>query len=533
MPDAALATRAALALGVSMNASVDPGCAAGNYYPTGASILADIDAFTNDLAGRIGVTGSAAIARLAPASFGIWSTFSVTARAAPFPSPPVGGVYGGGNQGGLFPDTTLMDGLRDRGITPMVYMEPDTVGFTAIADGDYDTYWNDWADAANIWRNESSHIGQKNDKGRYKDSTVILRFAQEMNMKWPPWALATLGGHAGNTIATFQAAWRRIHDIVVRKAPHVKMYYCPWGENAEGGSPTAFYPGDAYCEFVGFDIYDFSGTNTLPGRFQASLNEVHAYASKAKKIIVGEYGILDKGWNHSQRDKFITKGLPWARKNGFKGLVYFDINPRDVCDPSPWLWALSTTRKAYASRSNQRNFQGRYGNGDKPASQAASYSGPLPDDDDAIIISSDDGGIDIAVATYQEGTWTPTLTCATPGDLSVGYGTRIGRYTRIGNRILVMVSLSTSVWTHSTATGALRITGLPFVPVAASSEFLAGAMNRYTKASYTQVLPFINAATGVINFWATGSGQVGASLDAADMPSGTTFTLWASGHYQV
>lgn len=38
---------------------------------------------------------------------------------------------------------------------------------------------------------------------------------------------------------------------------------------------------------------------------------------------------------------------------------------------------------------------------------------------------------------YEEGTWTPVLTFATPGDLSVAYSTQAGSYTKIGRQVMV------------------------------------------------------------------------------------------------
>lgn len=62
---------------------------------------------------------------------------------------------------------------------------------------------------------------------------------------------------------------------------------------------------------------------------------------------------------------------------------------------------------------------------------------------------------------YEEGSWTPTLTAATPGDMSISYATQVGRYTRIGNICTVDFRLSFTP-TFTTASGDLRVEGLPF-----------------------------------------------------------------------
>jgi hypothetical protein len=58
---------------------------------------------------------------------------------------------------------------------------------------------------------------------------------------------------------------------------------------------------------------------------------------------------------------------------------------------------------------------------------------------------------------YEEGTWTPVLV---PASGSVGaYSTQLGKYTKIGNRVLITLSLAGSI---GTGTGTMIITGLPF-----------------------------------------------------------------------
>lgn len=122
---------------------------------------------------------------------------------------------------------------------------------------------------------------------------------------------------------------------------------------------------------------------------------------------------------------------------------------------------------------------------------------------------------------YEEGTWTPAITFATPGDLSVAYTTQIGTYTKIGRQVIVELTVQTSSFTHTTASGALRITGLPFA--AASSAIGGGAiirLNGVTSAGYTH---FGLEATGGQTYLAgtrSGSGQVPGNITALTTPTG-------------
>ena len=63
---------------------------------------------------------------------------------------------------------------------------------------------------------------------------------------------------------------------------------------------------------------------------------------------------------------------------------------------------------------------------------------------------------------YEEGTFTPVWTYATPGNLSITYASRYGWYTKVGNVVHFHLSIASSAFTKSTAVGELRLTGLPF-----------------------------------------------------------------------
>jgi len=63
---------------------------------------------------------------------------------------------------------------------------------------------------------------------------------------------------------------------------------------------------------------------------------------------------------------------------------------------------------------------------------------------------------------YEEGTFTPTVTFGTPGNLSVTYANQEGRYTKIGRMVMCEMYLQTSAFTHTTAAGNFIIAGLPF-----------------------------------------------------------------------
>jgi hypothetical protein len=134
---------------------------------------------------------------------------------------------------------------------------------------------------------------------------------------------------------------------------------------------------------------------------------------------------------------------------------------------------------------------------------------------------------------YEEGIWTPVLTFATPGDLNVAYTSQAGRYTKIGRLVHASLLIVTSTFTHTTAGGNLRVTGLPFAVNGVVSARGAGVLAGYTKANYTQVSMSPTAGQSYCEFSAGGSGQAFAQLAVADMPTGGLVGVRFSVDYTV
>jgi len=133
------------------------------------------------------------------------------------------------------------------------------------------------------------------------------------------------------------------------------------------------------------------------------------------------------------------------------------------------------------------------------------------------------------------GAWTPVLTFVTPGDLSVTYSTQVGSYTKIGRIVHLTCQIVTSAFTHTTASGNLNITGIPFASSNTTSVNHQGALvwQGITKASYTNVVLRLAANSSTIDLMASGSGQAASNVAAADMPTGGTVSLSASLTYRI
>lgn len=98
---------------------------------------------------------------------------------------------------------------------------------------------------------------------------------------------------------------------------------------------------------------------------------------------------------------------------------------------------------------------------------------------------------------YEEGTWTPTVTFATPGTLSLTYLTQVGRYTKVGNMVTISFHLSCGTFVPGTASGNFLIQGIPFATTAATSITAGGSImgGAGLDAGFTQ-MAVVTAAAG-------------------------------------
>lgn len=128
---------------------------------------------------------------------------------------------------------------------------------------------------------------------------------------------------------------------------------------------------------------------------------------------------------------------------------------------------------------------------------------------------------------YEEGTWTPTVTFATPGNLAVTYSQRNAYYTKVGRLVSASLVIVTSAFTYTTASGALEITGLPFTAVndanyIAYMPLIFGGIN---KAGYTGVYGAVFGNASQLLVFASGMGSAAVGVTTADVASGGTVVL--------
>jgi len=95
----------------------------------------------------------------------------------------------------------------------------------------------------------------------------------------------------------------------------------------------------------------------------------------------------------------------------------------------------------------------------------------------------------------ETGTFTPALTFTTPGDLSVTYTTQLGTYTKIGNVCYYWIEIVTSAFTHTTASGNFRISGMPFTHAASTANATASPSRGGSRGSAMPTKPPMTQAS--------------------------------------
>ena len=130
---------------------------------------------------------------------------------------------------------------------------------------------------------------------------------------------------------------------------------------------------------------------------------------------------------------------------------------------------------------------------------------------------------------------TLSVTFATPGNVVVGYTDRHASWRRKGNDISLDWSIVVTTFTHSSASGALRLSGMPFAVENRSGHFPVGSVSwqGINKANYTQIVPYGSPGQTYITFRTSGMAQSAADVLVADVSTGSLITLYGHLDYEV
>ena len=136
---------------------------------------------------------------------------------------------------------------------------------------------------------------------------------------------------------------------------------------------------------------------------------------------------------------------------------------------------------------------------------------------------------------YEEGSWTPTLTFTTPGNLAVAYSLQWGRYTKIGRLVVASFAIQTSTFTFTTASGNLVINGIPFSSANDPNYRVYGPLlfQGVTKAGFTNFTTGFSGNASQIFVAASGSAQTQSFVTSADTTTGGSVSLIGTIPYTV
>lgn len=136
------------------------------------------------------------------------------------------------------------------------------------------------------------------------------------------------------------------------------------------------------------------------------------------------------------------------------------------------------------------------------------------------------------IGLLEAGTFTPVLTFATPGDVSVVYAAQLGYFWRIGPLVFYTINLQCTP-THTTASGFLEITGLPYTAAASPVANIGSGLtsNGITlPANHETIGPWLVGGSAVLQLIM----QAGASYTRtteAHVPTGVETYLQLQGFY--
>jgi beta-mannanase len=188
----------------------------------------------------------------------------------------------------------------------------------------------------------------------------FMRWAHEMNGNWYPWA-GYVNGAAGSTAgdagpdaasdagaadggsdagvvipssgpAKYVAAWRHVHDIFVAEgATNVVWVWAPIVNDVPQvgwNHWTNYYPGDAYVDWVGIDVYNWGSSSSccIWTSFAALMTgcPYQDYA-KTKPIMLPETASAEVGGNKAAWIDAMHQNL-MTEFQDVRAVVWFDIN---------------------------------------------------------------------------------------------------------------------------------------------------------------------------------------------------------------
>lgn len=136
-----------------------------------------------------------------------------------------------------------------------------------------------------------------------------------------------------------------------------------------------------------------------------------------------------------------------------------------------------------------------------------------------------------------DGTFTPTVTFAIPGDFSPTYTTQLGFFKKEGKTVRFSFHLNFDTNAYTTASGALRVASLPFTSANDGVRYALsiGRMSAVTlAAAYDGIVAAVPANVAYVQFQSIESATSGTNFGTTEFPASTNnFILECTGIYFI
>jgi mannan endo-1,4-beta-mannosidase len=205
--------------------------------------------------------------------------------------------------------TAFAQTLHQRGVTPLIQIDPTDASVAGIASGFYDDYLRLYAE--NVV-----------DFGH----PVVIGFGQEMNATWYSW------GYGHVPPPTFVAAWRRVVTIFREEGADNVTWLWTIQANEPGTGPVGdWWPGDRYVTWIGIDNFYTRPADTFTTVFGSTINEVRKFAP-TKPVLLSETAV-GPGPDQASKILDLFRGM-----NEYKalGLVWFDVSQHAGINHQDW-----------------------------------------------------------------------------------------------------------------------------------------------------------------------------------------------------
>jgi mannan endo-1,4-beta-mannosidase len=220
-----------------------------------------------------------------------------------------------------------LDGIWNHGADPVITWEPWDVSLTQIADGGDDQYIYEAARAAAVW-----------------GKPLFVRFGQEMNGSWFPWA--------GHPVA-YKRAWRHLVRVFREVgADNVRWVWNPYAEGGPGQSPFApYFPGGRWVDWAGLDNTNWGGPPSwwVPFGPIAGSSYRQILALTSRPVMLGEVGSGEQGGSKARwLSAMLRRNVP--RMQHIRAMLFWSVDDaRGDLRVNSSYGALSVVRGALAS----------------------------------------------------------------------------------------------------------------------------------------------------------------------------------------